>query len=773
MRFILLFLLSCCLTVRSLYAAEQDFVITDIRVNGLQKITTGTVFNYLPVKVGDHLTKKSVQDSIRALFKTGFFKEITIKREGTVLVVDVVERPSISKISIEGSSDISEEDLKKSLKNIGLAEGRIFNRSILEGVEQELKRQYFSRGRYSVKIDPVVTPLERNRVDITIDIKEGKVARIKEINIVGNKVFTDKELLGELSLSDSGLFTFISGSDKYSKQKLIGDLEKLRNYYQDRGFLEFSVDSTQVAISPDKENIYITINVTERKKYKNGAFNIAGDYVLPENEIRQFITIKEGELFSRKEVTTITKNITDYLGKNGYAFANVNAIPDIDREKGIVSHTFFIDPGKRVYVRRININGNNTTKDEVIRREMRQLEGAWFSPEKVKRSRIRLQRLGFFDQVNVETPQVPGTSDQVDVNVTVRERATGNLLFGVGYSDFDGVLVNGSVSESNLFGTGKTLSARLDYSRSTKSVNLRYINPYYTKAGVSREFRLFGTDIDAQRARIAAYSVSTSGLGMIFGLPISELRTVSAGLSYEYNKITVPDDGAQVAKDFINQYGELNRLWKFTFSWAQDSLNNAIFPTAGGLQRLSLEATIPGSELEYYRANYEIARYVPLYGPFTFRAKGEISYGDGYGNTEGLPFYRNYFAGGSATVRGYRSRSLGPRDAATGDPIGGNKRVLANMDLFFPVPGVDADSSTMRLSLFADAGMVYGPCKLADKELCPPEDIDLGELRYSAGLAFSWFSPVGPLVLSYGIPLNDKRGDRIENFQFNLGVPLR
>jgi outer membrane protein insertion porin family len=743
--------------------AREEFVVRDIRVEGLQRISPGTVFNYLPIKVGDTVTVKATQDAVRALYKTGFFKDVRLDRQDSVLVVTVVERPSIAGIRIIGTHEFSEEDLKKGLKEIGLAEGRVFNRSLLDRVEQEMRQQYFSRGFYGVILRPTVTPLERNRVDITIDVSEGETARIREIKTIGNRVFSDKELLKLFTLGPRPWWAFFSSRDQYSKQKLSGDLERLRSWYQDRGHLDFGIDSTQVTITPDNREIYITVNLTEGKKYTVTAAKLAGKFVVPEEELRRLVTIAPGDVFSRKEVTEITRRISDRLANDGYAFANVNAVPEVNKERSEVAFTFFVDPGKRVYVRRINFAGNTATRDEVLRREMRQFESAWYSAEKIQRSRVRLQRLGFFEDVNVETPAVPGAPDQVDMNVKVKERSTGSLLIGVGYSDTDGFLINASVSQQNLFGSGKELSVRLDNSSASTNFSISYNDPYWTKNGVSRGFNLFSSSVDAEVTDTGDYNTETRGAGMFFGIPLSEDHRLNIGGDIERIKLETASTSAQVAQDFVAEHGTTNDLLKLTLAWARDTLDSTLLPTSGSLQRVSGELSVPGSDLEYYKLTYVAARYWPVTERSAFKLRGELGYGDGYGDTGTLPFFKNFFAGGSGTVRGYESRSLGPRDALTGDPIGGDRRVLGNMELLFPMPGVSREDKSMRLSLFVDGGMVYGK----------GEDLDLGELRYSSGLAFNWFSPVGPLSFSYAIPLNDKDGDEIENFQFTLGVPLR
>lgn len=761
-RILAVLFLSACLAA-SVDAADS-FVIRDIRVEGLQRIAAGTVFNYLPVKIGDTVSERDTQEALRALFKTGFFRDVRLERQGDVLVVSVVERPSIAGISIRGTDEFSEDDLKKALKEIGLVEGHVFNKSIMDRVEQEMRQQYFARGYYAVSIKPTVTPLERNRVGIQFDVAEGRPARIREINIVGNSVFPDKKLLDLFILGPAPWYAFFSSADQYSKQKLSGDIETLRNHYQDQGYLEFNVDSTQVSITPDKENIYITINVTEGKKYTFTGFKLAGAFVVPEKEIGGLVAIKPGSTFSRKLLTESTKKVSDRLANEGYAFANVNAIPEINKDTSEVFFTFFVDPGRRVYVRRVNFSGNTATADEVLRREMRQLEGAWYAADKIQRSRIRLQRLGFFDDVNVETPAVTESPDQVDVNVAVKERHTGNLLLGIGYSDGDGVLLNASITQTNLFGTGRELSVSVDNTRSTTNFNVRYVNPYHTADGVSRGFNAFTSKVDGSRANTAAYDVKTTGAGVFYGVPLSEENTINLGADVEQIQITTNADTAQVAQNFVTKYGASNNLIVGNVGWARDTLDSTLLPTSGLIQRVSGELGAPGGDLQYYKLNYLHGYYWPWGTRTSFRLKGELGYGQGYGSTGELPFFKNYFAGGSSTLRGFKPRSLGPKDTRyPDDSIGGNKRILGNAEVYFPVPGSSRDNKAMRMSWFVDTGMVYGE----------GQKLELSQLRYATGLAFNWFSPVGPLSFSYGLPLQKKAEDKTEAFQFTLGVPFR
>lgn len=745
-------------------AAIDKFVIRDIRVVGLQRIAAGTVFNYLPVKVGDTITDKNVEDAIRALYKTGFFRDVRLARQGDVLVVTVIERPSIASVRLLGTKEFSEDDLKKSLKQFGLTEGRVFDRSLLDRIEQELRQQYFSRGYYAVIVKPTVTPLERNRVDLTIDVHEGSPARIRSINLVGNSIYKDKELRDLFTLGPKPWWAVFSSRDQYSKQALTGDLERLRFHYQDRGYLDFRISSTQVSITPDKSQIYITINMEEGKKYRFKGARLAGRFPVPEKELAALITVKPGDVFSRRQVSEISKAITDRLANDGYAFANVNPEPEIDKEKSEVFFTFHVDPGKRVYVRRVNFTGNTATQDEVLRRETRQLESGWYSAEQIKRSRVRLQRLGFFEDVNVETPPVAGTPDQVDVNVKVKERATGNINLGVGYSDTDGVIVNASVTQSNLFGTGRELSVSFDNSQSTTNFNVRYINPYHTQDGVSRGFNAYSSTVDAAQAGTAAYNTKTVGGGIFYSFPLSEDNRIFFGLDVEQIAIETNTASAQVAQDFVARYGDTNSMLKATVSWSKDTLDSTLVPTSGTIHRVSGEVAVPGSDITYYKLTLFTGRYWPVTERTSFKAKLELSYGGGYGDTSDLPFYKNYFAGGSTTLRGYKSRSLGPRDTLPpNDPIGGNRRILLNAEYLFPMPGISREDKSIRLSVFADGGMVFGR----------DQRVETGELRYSAGLAFNWFSPVGPLSFSLAKPLNAKDDDRTESFQFTLGVPFR
>ncbi len=738
--------------------AFEPFEVKDIRVEGLQRIAPGTVFNYLPVKVGDRFNEFESERAIRSLFKSGYFRDIRLERDGDILVVKVEERPAIASIKIQGNDDIETEPLLDSLADIGLAEGRVFNRSLLEKVEQELERQYFSRGKYGVKIKTTVTPLERNRVGILINVSEGVVARIKQINIVGNSVFDDDTLLDQFEQRTGGWLSFYTKDDQYSRQKLAADLEKLRSYYQDRGYIKFNVDSTQVSITPDKKDIYITINITEGEQYHVSDIKLSGELVVPPEELFPAFRINAGDVFSRKKVTSTVSRLSDHLGNKGYAFANVNTIPDIDEEARTVSLTFFVDPGKRVYVRRINFAGNTKTRDEVMRQEMRQMEGGWFSARKVERSRTRLQRLGYFSTVNVETPAVPGATDQVDVNYSIEEQPSGSISVGVGFSQTSGLLLNGSISQNNFLGTGRRVSASVNNSSVNRIFSFSYNNPYYTVDGVSRGFGAFYRETDASQANLARYSTDTYGANVTYGFPVNEYDTFNFDLKADSLKLSTSEFSSDEIFDFVDTYGDNFKSLTLVGSFSHDTRNRRIFPTNGGVQRISLETKVPGSDLEYYKINLRAQQYVPLTRLFTFGTKLQIGWGDGFGDFDNLPFFQNYFAGGVRSVRGYQDNSLGPRDSRN-DPLGGSFRTVGNLEIAFPPPFM-TETRSVRLSLFYDVGNVFAS----------GNDFSADELRMSVGLAAVWLSPVGPLSVSIAQPFNDQDGDDTQVFQFNLGA---
>jgi len=734
--------------------AIEPFVVKDIRVEGIQRIEAGTVFSYLPVKVGETMTDEKAGQAIRALFGTGFFKDVSIEADGGVLVVAVQERPSIAQVEFVGTKEFEKDQLIKSLRQLGLGEGRIFDRSQLDRAEQELKRQYLSRGRYAVTVTTTVTPLERNRVGINFNVDEGEVAKIQQINIIGAKVFREKDLTDLFILRTPGWMTWWSKHDQYSRQKLSADLEVLRSHYLDRGYLEFNIDSTQVTISPDKKDIYISISLTEGPKYTVSGVKVAGELLLPEEEILKLITVKPGEVFSRARISESTKNISERLGNDGYAFANVNASPELDKTKHQAAFTFFIDPGRRVYVRRINVQGNNRTRDEVIRREMRQLEGGWYSGEKINLSRSRVDRLGYFNEVNVETPSVTGTTDQVDVNLSVVEKPTGNILLGAGFGSGEGVTLSGSIAQQNIFGSGKHISLQLNTSKINTTYAFSYTNPYFTVDGVSQGFDVYSREIDGTEANTGRYITKTLGAGIRFGVPVTERDTITYGLAYENTDITTFADSPLFYQDYVRTFGNENDAIVGTVGWVRDGRDSLIYPTKGTYQRAFGEIGLPGGSLEYLKTIYQYQRYFPLSRDYTLMLNGEIGYGEGY-NDLPLPFFKNFYAGGVNSVRGYRAATIGPKDS-NGDARGGSHRMVGNVEFLFPFPGLQNDRS-VRLSAFFDAGMI------ADNKY------DADAFRYSTGLGLFWSSPFGPLKISVAAPLNADATDSKQAFQFTFG----
>ena len=742
--------------VSSAALAIEPFTIKDIRVEGIQRTDAGTVFNYLPVKVGDRIDDAKAAEAIKALYGTGFFRDVRIEGTDGVLIVSVLERPTIAQIEIAGAKEFDKDTLKKALKDIGLAESRIFDRSMLEKADQELRRQYISRGRYSAEVTTTVTPLERNRVAVNFAISEGEVARIAQINIVGAKVYREKDLVDEMQLTTPGWMTWYTKNDQYSKQKLGADLEALRSYYTNRGYLDFNIESTQVQITPDKREIFITVNVTEGEKYTVSNVRIAGELLVPEEELRKLILLQPGAVFSRAKLTETNKAIADRLGNDGYAFANVNAVPEVDKEKRQVAFTFLIDPGRRIYVRRVNVVGNTRTRDVVVRRELRQLESAWYDGSKIARSKERIDRLGFFNEINIETPSVPGAPDQVDLDLTVTEKPTGNILFGIGYSSGDGLVLSGSISQNNVFGSGNALAAQVNSSKVNRVFSVSYTNPYFTPDGVSRGFDLYQRNVDPTSLGVGTYKSSTIGAGVRFGLPLTETDTVNFGLATEQTELTLYLDSPQRYIDFANTFGLMTNSIIGTIGWARDTRDSILYPTRGRYQRLFGEIGFPVSSLAYYKLNYQHQWFTPVFSPFTLMLNGELGIGDGL-KGKPLPFFKNFFAGGVGSVRGYDTASMGPRD--TNDEfLGGKQRIVGNAELLFPFPGMKQDKS-VRGSLFVDGGRIRGDGSQGDLE----------SFRFSTGAAVTWQSPLGLLKFSYAVPLNAKDGDRLQRFQFQFG----
>ena len=744
--------------MRSAFAFDA-FEVKDIKLEGLQRISIGTVFNYLPIKPGDRVEQADIKNAIRVLYKTGFFKDIQLEREGDVLVVFVAERSAINNISFEGNDEVAKEQLDAALKQMGLLKGRVFNRSILENLQNELQRQYYSLGKYNVKIEVEQTQLERNRTDIKIKISEGESAEIYVVNIIGSKAFSTEKLVKQLSITET---SFWGARGSYKKQQLAADLEKLKSFYLDRGYLNFNIESTQVSLGPDKESVYISINIKEGPRYNVSNVKVAGELILVEKDITKLISIKADDVFSRREVIDSTKHISDALAEIGYAFANVNMVPDIDEDSRTLSLTFFVDPGRRIYVNRVNITGNTKTQDKVVRRELRQLEGDWLSTKNVARSKTRLDRLGFFEQVSVDTVRRTDAIDQVDLNYHVIEQPTGSLQAGLGYSDTQGAIVNLAVTQNNLLGTGKSVGLNFDNSTVTKQFTFNYSNPYYTEEGVSRGVSLSYRTVDAEAADISNYSTNSYGASLNYGIPLSEYTNYRWGVRFDSTDVTTSTTGtSQNVLDFINSNGNINNTYQLFTSWSYDSRNRRLFATKGALTSLGAEIAVPGGDLEYYKVNLRQVNYLPLSKRVTLATNLDLGYGNSLNGENGYPPYENYFAGGSYSVRGYDSNSIGPKDSITQDPTGGKVKIVGNMDLILPTPFTEKSSST-RISLFLDAGSVFKD----------ENSIDSNEFRYTGGLAFIWITPVGAMRFNFTQPLNKKEGDSTRGFQFTLGSPF-
>jgi outer membrane protein insertion porin family len=737
--------------------AFDPFAIKDIRVEGIQRTEAGTVFSYLPVKVGDTMTDEKAAAAIKALFTTGFFKDVRLEIEGQVLVVVLEERPAIASLEFVGLKAFKADDLRKSLREVGLSESRIFDRALVERAEQELKRQYLAQGHYAVQVTTTITPLERNRVGVNFSVVEGDIAKIKQINIIGAAAVSEADLLELMALRTPGWLTWYTKNDQYSKQKLSGDLEKLRSFYLDRGYLEFNIDSTQVSISPDKQDIYITVNITEGERYTVSSVKLAGQLLLPEDELTKLVHVKPGEIFSREKMTDTTKAISERLGNEGYAFANVNAAPELDKEKRQVAFTVFIDPGRRVYVRRINVTGNTKTRDEVIRREMRQVESGWYDGEKINKSRTRVDRLGYFDDVTVETPPVAGTTDQVDMEIKVKEKPTGNIMLGAGFSSAESVTLSGSVQQANLFGSGKHVGVQVSGSKSNKVLSLSHTDPYFTVDGVSQGFDIYTRKTDSSSLAVGSFGSDSMGGGMRWGLPVAEDDYLSLGLSFDRTTLKVDTFSPLRYQDYVARFGASGNTLLGTIGWAKDGRDSVLFTTKGVFRRASLEMSLPGSTSTYARMTYQHQHFFPLDRKLTLALNGEFGFAKSYGNKE-LPFFKNFYAGGIGSVRGFEASSLGPRDPATGEALGGDKRLIGNAELLFPVPGMGQDNS-LRLSAFIDAGNVWGY----------DNKFSLGSMRYSGGIGLGWNSPMGPLKFSFANPFNKKADDKVQRLQFQMG----
>jgi outer membrane protein insertion porin family len=855
--------LAAALSGQAMAQNFEAFTVTDIRVDGLQRISAGTVFSYLPVEKGDLLDRTRSTEAIRALFRTGFFSDVTLERQGGILVVRVVERPAINTLTLTGNKDIKTEDLLVGLKGIGLAEGETFNPLNLDRVTQELVRQYNNRGKYNVAISPTITPLDRNRVDIQITVDEGKAAKIRDINIVGNETFAESDIRGGWESSTTNWLSWYRRDDQYSREKLQGDLEKLQNYYLDRGYVDFNVESTQVAVSPTRQDMFITANVTEGDVYTISGVSVSGDTIVPQEEVEKMVVIKEGATFSRALLELTSDSITTMLANIGYAFAQVNPIPEVDREKKTVAINFFVEPGPRVQVRRIVFKGNAHTADEVLRREMRQFEASWYSQAALDRSKIRLQRLGFFESVDIETPAVTGRPDQVDVVINVKERNAGSFVFGLGYSQIGGLITSIQLQQNNFLGSGNRFTLGVQNNRYSKRLNFSYLDPYFTDDGVSLGYNVSYSDYDQGQTATARYTASNASGEAVLGIPLSEATSITTSLGISRNQITttdgrtpeqlidylvdtlgdrqgfpdyykhVDDDGdeddgtcgatgqpactprsdddgvAGTDTPVFDRHGENRKwtvnTWTWQAGWARDTRNDYLLPTRGTYHRVNAEIALPGSDLEYYRLNYDYEQFIPIRRWLIMKIGATVGYGDSYGGTRdqlcrqhqidgtiiggstetcGLPFFKAFYAGGPGSIRGFQANTIGPFHAITTvacdlnpDPdvtepgqcgteteewgrtaqyIGGPVKATGTFEFYFPKlfsgPGT-------RLSAFVDYGNVYGST----------HNIELRDMRISTGIALQWQSPLGPISISYAIPIQSERYDQIERLQFTFG----
>lgn len=749
-------------------AAADEFTVSDIEVEGLQRVSAGNVFSAFPVDIGESLTDQELAEAIRNLFKTGLFTDIEAYRDEGTLILEVRERPAIASIEIEGNKEIETDALMDALSSAGMQEGQVFRRATLERLELEILRSYVGQGRYNARVKATTEDRPRNRVAVRLDINEGDVAAIRHINIVGNDAFSDEELLDLFELRTSSWWNSLTSKDKYARERLSGDLETLRSHYLDEGYLDFNIESSQVSISPDKRDVFVAVSVTEGNQYTISDISLRGDLIVPEDELRELIEIEPGDTLSQSALTNTSERLSRRLGREGYTFANVNAVPESDSED-TASVTFYVEPGNRTYVRRINFEGNVTTKDEVLRQEMTQMEGGVASTDRIEFSKTQLERLGFFQGVQVDTTPVPGSDDLVDVTYSVEEQPTGSLSASVGFSQVSGVILGANISENNFFGTGKRVSIGANFSESIKSANFSYEDPYYTVDGVSRGFSLFARETDFEEQDISSYLLDEYGGRLTFGYPIDRYTRLNFGVGYTLSKIKAGTYTADEVLAFIDEEGDSFGNYFLTGSWRRSTLNRGVLPTDGYSNSLSADIAVPGSDLTFYKLRYKGDSFWPLNDEETWiiRSRGELGYGDGYGDRSQMPFYEHFYAGGYGSVRGYRANSLGnreitnnPYDGEDDDPFGGNVLAEGSLELIVPTPFA-GDTRSMRTSVFLDAGQVFDTTRGFDP--------DVGEIRTSVGVGFQWVTVVGPLAFSLAQPLTDQSGDDTQVFQFSLG----
>ena len=742
------------------------FTISDIRVEGISRTEPGTVFSHLPFRAGDEYTAEKGTRAIHALYASGLFRDVTLTQDGDVLVVHIVERPAVATIETSGIKAFDKDAVEKSLRDVGMAEGRIFDQAVLERADQELRRQYLARGYYGVSVKTTVTPLERNRVRITISVDEGRASSISAIRFVGNKTFDNDELADLMQLGVPNWFSWYTKRDLYSREKLAADLESIRSFYMNQGYLDFKIDSVQVSIAPNKSDVYVTINMTEGEKYTVNDVRLTGDLLGLDSELQALITLEKGEMYNAEKVKNVSSAITDKLATLGYAFATANASPISDAQGRTVDIVYTVDPGRRAYVRRVNITGNNRTRDEVIRREVRQYEAAWFNSDLVKLSRDRIDRLGYFESVTAEPKPVPGTRDQVDLEVNVKERPTGSISLGAGYSTSEGIILSAGFAQNNVFGTGNSVSVDVNTSKSQRTIALSVVQPYITPEGISRSWDVYDRSVDLKELEVADVKYDTRGFGVSWGIPFTELDRVFLGGRFEMTDVKSNANSPWRYQNYEDKYGDNPMTVALTLGWSRDSRDNSLAPTRGVYQRLNGEFALPGFDIQYYKATYQYQQYIPLSRTWTLAFNGEVGWGDVYGKTDEFPFFKNFYAGGIGSVRGYNSGSLGPKEYdpydGDSDNLGGDRMLTGSIEILAPLPGGDR---TLRVFGFLDAGYVWGYERQYRRQ-----SMSLSDLRYSTGIGVAWISPLGPLKFSIAAPLNDKDGDDIQRFQFQIGT---
>ena len=762
------------ITITSAGVHADEFQVLDIRIEGLQRVSAGTVFAALPISVGDTADDMAVREATRSLFRTGYFADVIMARENGILVVGLIERPAVTEINIDGNKAIETDQLMDALRENGLAEGQIFRQVILEGMSQELQRQYVSQGRYGALVQTEVKQLPRNRVAVNIDIDEGDVAKIRHINIVGNSNFAEPVLLEQFEQNKTGWLSWITSDDKYSREKLSGDLETLESWYLDRGYLKFQVLSTQVSVSPNKESVFITINVSEGDVYTISEIELAGDLIIPEAQARMLVLLREGVIFSQALMTASSDYLTRRLGNEGYTFAEVEGYPQVDEDAKTATVTFLIKPGMRAYVRRIDFRGNTETADSVLRREMRQMEGGSANNALIEMSKVRLERVGFFKEVSVENIPVAGTNDQIDVVYTVEEQPSGSVGANVGYSQGYGLMLGANLSDNNFFGTGKQVGVGINKSAYQSSLNFSYSEPYFTIDGVSAGYSIYARETDYGELSLQPFSQNTKGASVNWSYPVSEIQRIGFGFTYEHLELNLGDyQTSPVIEEFVAANGDWFRSVNFNVNWVKSTLNRGIFATRGTSQRLSADVSMPGSGLEYFKLTYKASHLRGLTKDFTLKVKADLGYGESFGDTSQMPFFKNFYAGGLGSVRGYEKYSLGPQNSqfqsnsnSRARPVGGNVQVVLGAEVIFPLPFIK-DQRSVQSALFFDAGNVFNTkCGGFEVNCFSPKE---GELRYSVGLGATWLSGFGPITFSVAKPLNSDETDQTEVFQFSLG----